>query len=102
MKPKGLVAAASITSQTSIPSLAHIIASSFAIAMLTARKVFSSSFVISAVAGDETGITRSIIVEYRAFASRRQAGVTPPITLGMLLVWKRGLPGSTRSGEKAR
>ena len=31
-----------------------------------------------------------------------QAGVTPPMILGVLRVLKRALPGSTRSGEKAR
>ncbi len=30
------------------------------------------------------------------------SGVRPPTTLGTLWVWNVGLPGSTRSGEKAR
>src|SRR6266540_2720876 len=42
IKPKGLVAAASITSQTPIPSLSHMMAISLTRPMLTARKVFSS------------------------------------------------------------
>ena len=85
MNPNGLVAAASMTSHTSMPSLLHIMASSFAMPMFTARKVFSSSLTISAVAGDDTGITCDHF-EYRAVASRVQAGVTPPITFGMLAV----------------
>ena len=48
MKPNGLVAAASITSQTLIPMRSHIIAISFARPMLIIRKVFSSSLTISA------------------------------------------------------
>ena len=35
-------------------------------------------------------------------ASAVQAGVVPPTTFGMFLVWNFALPGSTRSGEKAR
>ena len=54
MKPKGLVAAASITSQTSIPIRSQSTASSLTSAMLTERKMFSSSFVISAASGVET------------------------------------------------
>ena len=51
MKPNGLVAAASITSQTSRPSRSHMIATSLTRPMLTLRNVFSSSFTISAVCG---------------------------------------------------
>ena len=59
MKPNGLVAAASITSQMSMFSLRHKMAISLARAMLTWRKVFSSSFAISATRGSDTGTTRS-------------------------------------------
>ena len=59
MKPYGLVAAASTTSQMSIPIRSHSIASSFTSAMLTERKTFSSSFVSSAASGVETGTTSS-------------------------------------------
>ena len=55
MKPKGLVAAASTTSHTSRPSLSHISSTSLASPMFTARKVFSSSFAISAAPVDDTG-----------------------------------------------
>ena len=59
MKPKGLVAAASMTSQTSIFMRSQSIASSFMSAMLTLRKMFSSSLVISATSGVLTGTTLS-------------------------------------------
>ena len=51
MKPYGLVAAASITSQMSIPIRSVSSASSLTSAMFTARKMFSSSFVSSATSG---------------------------------------------------
>ena len=60
MKPKGLVAAASITSQVSRPSRSHMIATSLTRPMFTARKVFSSSLTISAVSVEETGTTCSM------------------------------------------
>ena len=59
MKPNGLVAAASMTSQTSMFMRSHSIASSFISAILTLRKMFSSSFVISATSGVLTGTTLS-------------------------------------------
>ena len=55
MKPKGLVAAASITSHTSTFMRSQSMASSFMRAMLTLRKMFSSSLVISATSGVLTG-----------------------------------------------
>ena len=60
MKPKGFVAAASTTSQMSIPIRSHSWASSLTRAMLTERKMFSSSFVSSAASGVETRWTVSI------------------------------------------
>ena len=60
MKPKGLVAAAPITSQTSMLIRSQSCASSLTRAMLTERKMFSSSFVSSAASGDDTGWTVSI------------------------------------------
>ena len=48
MKPNGLVAAASMTSQMSMPWSAHSTASSLTRAMLTMRNVFSSSLASSA------------------------------------------------------
>ncbi len=62
MNPNGLVAAASITSQTSIPIRPQRRASSLTSAMLTERKMFSSSFVSSAASGEETSITWSTAV----------------------------------------
>ena len=70
--------------------------------MFTLRKVFSSSFTISAARVLETGMIRSIAGSYSARATRPQAGVTPPRILGVLRVSNLGLPGSTRSGENAR
>ncbi len=61
MKPNGLVAAASITSQTSIPSRSQSWESSLTRAMLTERKMFSSSFASSAASGVETTTTSSQI-----------------------------------------
>jgi len=59
MKPNGFVSAASTTSQTSTSMRSHNWASSLTSAMLTARKMFSSSFVISAASGEESGTTVS-------------------------------------------
>ena len=86
IKPNGFVAAALITSQTSTPSLSQTIASSFTIPILTARKVFSSSFTSSAASGDDTGTTTSMQLAYRALATSTQAGVMPPTTFGVFLV----------------
>ena len=83
MKPYGLLAAASMTSHTSMPSLSHMMATSFTRAMLTARKVFSSSLTISAAWVDETGTIFWMAEPYSATATSRQAGVTPPTTLGV-------------------
>ena len=58
MKPNGFVAAASTTSQTSMPIRSQSCASSLTSAMLTERKMFSSSFVSSAASGDETSMHR--------------------------------------------
>ena len=63
MKPNGLVAAASMTSQTSIFIRSHRMASSFTSAMFTLRKMFSRSFVISATSGLPT---RTMVVQARA------------------------------------
>ena len=60
MKPNGFVAAASTTSQTSIDIRSQSCASSLTSAMLTERKMFSSSFVSSAASGVDTSTTVSI------------------------------------------
>ncbi len=70
--------------------------------MLTLRKMFSKSLTSSAAWGDETGTTRSMICAYSAQAISRQDGVTPPTTFGMPPSRHVRLPGSMRSGEKAR
>ena len=59
MKPKGLVAAASMTSQTSMPIRSQSSFSSLTSAMFTERKVFSKSLASSATRVDDTGITCS-------------------------------------------
>ena len=59
MKPYGFVAAASTTSQTSMPMRSQSMASSLTSAMLTERKMFSSSLVSSAASGVETSTTSS-------------------------------------------
>ena len=59
MKPNGFVAAASTTSRMSMSIRSARIDSSLTSAMLTERKMFSSSLVISAVSGQETGTTSS-------------------------------------------
>ncbi len=61
MNPKGFVAAASMTSQTSIPIREKTIFSSLTRAMLTARKVFSRILAASATRVDDTGTSRSMI-----------------------------------------
>ena len=99
MKPNGLVAAASITSHTSMPIRSHSTASSLTSAMLTERKMFSSSFAISAASGVETTITSSQTCSYSCFARSLQAGVRPPRILTVLRSVKSERPGSTRSGE---
>ena len=59
MNPYGLVEAASTTSQMSMPIRSASIASSLTSAMLTERKMFSSSLASSAVSGEETRTMRS-------------------------------------------
>jgi hypothetical protein len=79
-----LVAAASTTSHMSTPIRSDSIASSLTSAMLTERKMFSSSLVISATSGVETAITVSRMRSYRATARSVHSGVIPPTTLGVL------------------
>jgi hypothetical protein len=66
------------------------------------RKVFSSNFVISALSVEETGTTVWRAWLYQAEAISEHNGVIPPMTFGVLYVVQSFLPGSTRSGEKAR
>jgi hypothetical protein len=69
--------------------------------MLMARKVFSSSFTISALWQLETGTTWSKTVWKTAQASSVQSGVSPPTTFGTSRTANFVLAGSMRSGAKA-
>jgi hypothetical protein len=62
MNPNGLVEAAPITSQMSIPMRWVRTASSLTSAMFTERKMFSSSLASSAASGEETCTISSQIV----------------------------------------
>ena len=66
-----------------------------------ARKVFSSSFTISAVCVEETGTMRSKTPWKTSAASSVHSGVSPPTTFGTSRTWKRWFAGSMRSGAKA-
>src|SRR5258705_461849 len=66
MKPNGLVAAASMTSHTSTPSLSHTIAISLTSPMFTLRNVFSRILTSSADSVDDTGTSFSIAGPVRA------------------------------------
>ena len=83
MNPKGLVAAAPMTSQMSIFMRWASSAISFTSAMLTERKMFSRSLASSAASGVESRTTSSHTVRYSASARSPQAGVRPPTSLGV-------------------
>ena len=102
MKPNGFVAAASMISHTSTPSVRHMSASSLTSPMFTARNVFSSSFTISAAWGDETTMTCGDTRPRRNDASSAHSFVTPPMIRGMLEGGCCRSPGLMRSGEKQR
>ena len=102
MNPNGFVAAAPTTSHTSIDMRSQSCASSFTRAMLTERKMFSSSFVSSAASGVETSTISSIARRYTSAARRVHSGVIPPSTFGVVFVVQSSRPGSTRSGDIAR
>ena len=76
-------------------------ATSLARPMLMARKVFSSSFTISALWVDETGTTRSKMLWKSFVASSQQAAVSPPTTFGTSCTSNCVFAGSMRSGAKA-
>src|SRR5678816_3280779 len=86
MNPNGFVAAASMTSHTSTPSLSQTIAISLTIPMLTDRNVFSSSLTNSAASVLDTGTMVSMQLAYSAEAISVQAGVIPPTTFGVFFV----------------
>ncbi len=102
MNPNGLVAAASMTSQTSRSIRSHSRASWFTKAMLMLRKTFSSSLASSAASGEDSGITRSLIRRSRAAARSVASGVVAPTRRGTPLEAEAGSPGLTRSGANAR
>ena len=86
MNPKGLVAAASITSQMSMPIRSARMASSLTSAMLTERNMFSSIF-------DELGRLRRrdgehVVADRRVEATRAsvQSAVMPPTTFGVVRI----------------
>ena len=101
MKPYGLVAAASMTSHTSRSSFSHMSATSFTRPMLIMRKVFSSSFTISAAWVEDTGTIVSKTVAKTWQASCVQRGVSPPTTFGTFFTLNFVFAGSMRSGAKA-
>ncbi len=102
MKPNGLVAAASMTSQTSRPIRSHSRASWLTRAMLTFRNTFSSSLASSAASGDESSTTWSLMRRSSAAARAVLCSVVPPTSRGIVLDALAGSPGLTRSGAKAR
>ena len=93
MKPNGLVAAASMTSQTSRPIRSQRSASWLTKAMLMLRKTFSRSFASSAASGDESSTTRSLMCRRRAAARAVAAGVTPPTRRGTSFAGARRIAG---------
>src|SRR5207247_9675152 len=99
LKPYGLVAAASITSQTSSPMRSHNCVTWLTSAMLTFRKTFSRSLVISALAGDDTGTTRRVSLRNSNMARRVLSASHPPTTVGMWLDGRGEVVGTTLSGR---
>ena len=99
MNPNGLVDAASIACQTSMPRSCENIAISLTSAMLTCRKVFSSSLASSASRGRETG-HGGVHDACRRTPGRpsSDAASMPETTFGVLTRFQVGLPGSMRSG----
>src|SRR2546422_9131131 len=100
MKPKGLVAAASMTSQGSTPILRQAKASSLARAMLTLRKGFSRSLAVSATRGLEASDTLTGTCRERLAASSGQLRVMAPTTFGVFAGGNpRGAAGRPRGGH---
>jgi hypothetical protein len=66
--------------------------------MFTLRKMFSSSFVISAVRVDETTWTWGLIRRRRSAAISPASGPTPPTIFGRFSAFHCVFPGSMRSG----
>ncbi len=102
MKPNGFVEAASSTFQMSMPIRSKTILSSLTRAMLTARKMFSTSLAASASRALPTRTVRTTTLSYRLWARSPAVSSTPPTIFGIVAVLNFLLPGSSRSGEKAR
>src|SRR5258708_6465213 len=73
MKPKGLLAAASMTAPADTPSRSQIAANSEAKAMLTRRNVFSRIFDASAISSDATRWVTTPRAAYRPAALSRES-----------------------------
>src|SRR5204863_7542638 len=91
MNPKGLVFAASITSQRSMFIRSQRSFISLTSAMFTQRKMFSSSLVSSASRVPFTGTTLVIVLAYSAQATSVHCVVFSPTTLGLFAVFYCGL-----------
>src|SRR4030095_6795333 len=102
VKPYGLVEAASITSQMSMSIRSARIASSLTSAMLTERKMFSSSLESSATSGVETRANSSQIGAARvhALGGERQREVLAGAQAGLLE--QRDHVVARRAGERRR
>ena len=90
-----------MTSQASSPIRSQSRASWLTKAMLTLRKVFSSSFAASAASGEESSMTVSLIRRRSVAARAVVAGVAPPTRRGIVRPADTGSPGLIRSGAKA-
>ena len=56
----------------------------------------------SATSGLETGMTRTTTLAYSAETNSKLVRSRPPTTVGIVVAEYLGLPGSSRSGLKAR
>ena len=86
MNPYGLVAAAATTSHTSNPIRSQSTASWLTSAMFTFLNTFSSSFAISAAAGDESFLTGGPSCSKSRAARRVLSSSIPPTMTGVLCI----------------
>ena len=94
MNPNGLVAAASMTSQTSRPIRSHSSASWLTSAMLTLRNTFSSSLASSAASGDESSWTVVVdAAQQRGGARGALPASMPPTRRGTVRAAARRVAG---------
>ena len=88
MKPNGFVAAASITSHTSTPSLSQTIAISLTMADVhRAERVLEQLDQLRRLRATTPGTMVSMQLSYSAVASSVHAAVMPPTTFGVFFVW---------------